>query len=58
MVLSNYVVAVVFFVVLGLWLRHQRRVIPDELAEEMDVGLISREEWKLAPRYWYRLLLY
>jgi len=37
-----------------LWLRHQRRVIRDELAAEVRAGLLSHEEWEMLPRYWSR----
>lgn len=57
-ILLGYVFAAALFLTMGLWLRYQRRVIHEELAEEMEAGLISEEEWKLVPRYWHRLLLY
>ena len=39
-------------------MRHQRRVIRDELAEEVSTGLLSREEWEMMPRYWRRSVTY
>jgi hypothetical protein len=55
---SYFVFAAAFFLALALWVRYQRRVIREELAEEMDAGLISREEWELVPRYRQRSRLY
>jgi RsiW-degrading membrane proteinase PrsW (M82 family) len=51
---ADYLFAATFFLVIGLWLLYQRRVIRNELAEEVDTGLISREEWEIMPRYWRR----
>jgi RsiW-degrading membrane proteinase PrsW (M82 family) len=39
----SWVYVVLFFVGIALWLRHQRRVIAAELAEESETGLISEE---------------
>lgn len=50
----RYATVVVFFAAIGLWLYFQRRVIRAELAEEINTGLISREEWDIMPRYWRR----
>lgn len=57
-IVFNYGFVAVFFVLIWLWLRYQWRVIREELAEEMDSGLISREEWEILPRYRRRLALY
>ncbi|MDX6381545.1 MAG: protease PrsW [Rubrobacteraceae bacterium] len=57
-VVLKYVFVALFFLVMVLWVRYQRRVIREELAEEMDNGLISREEWELVPHYWRRSKLY
>lgn len=56
--LLDYVFVAAFFVAILLWLRHQRRVIRDELGEETARGLISREEWEAMPRYWRRSVWY
>ena len=50
----DYVVIGLFVALVLLWLRYQRRVIAEELAEEADRGLISRTELDLMPRYWMR----
>jgi len=47
-----------FFVAIFLWLLYQRRMIRLELAEEVDSGLIGREEWEAMPRYWRRSARY
>jgi hypothetical protein len=51
---GDYAFVAVFVVLVVLWLRHQRRVIRDELAEEARTGLLSREECEMIPRYWSR----
>lgn len=56
--LLDYAFATAFGVAIFLWLRHQRRVIRDELEEEATRGLISREEWEAMPRYWRRSVWY
>lgn len=56
--LFNYVFAALLLLVIVLWIRYQRRVIREELAEEANTGLIDREEEENAPRYWYRIQLY
>jgi RsiW-degrading membrane proteinase PrsW (M82 family) len=48
---SDYVFVAVFAVAVALWLRYQRRVIRQELEEEVKSGLIDRDEWELMPRY-------
>ena len=48
---SDYVFVAIFIVAVALWLRYQRRVIRQELEQEMKDGLISREEWEAMPRY-------
>ena len=54
----DYVVVLAFAFAIQLWLRYQRRVIRDELAEEADRGLISNTEWELIPSYWRRSMWY
>ena len=51
---ADYAFVAMFVAAVALWLRHQRRVIRDELAEEVKTGLISREERDMMPRYWRR----
>ena len=48
---SDYAFVAVFVVAVALWLRYQRRVIRQELEEEMQSRLINREEWEAMPRY-------
>jgi hypothetical protein len=48
----------VFVALVVLWLRHQRHMIQDELAEEVRAGLLSHEEWEMMPRYWSRSKAY
>src|SRR5215210_5215581 len=55
---ADYAFVAIFVAAVALWLRHQRRVIRDELAEEVKTGLISREEWEMMPRYWRRSRTY
>lgn len=50
----DFVMIAAFALLVLLWLRYQRRVIREELAEEADAGLISRTELDLMPRYWLR----
>lgn len=50
----DYLVIGLFLLLVLLWLRYQRKVISEELAEEADAGLISRTELDLLPRYWLR----
>lgn len=38
----------------ALWLRHERAIIRFELAEEVNTGLLTREEYDLLPRFWRR----
>jgi protease PrsW len=57
-ILLGYIFAAMVFLAIGLWLRYQRRVIREELAEEVDAGLISQEEREITSRYWRRLLTY
>ncbi len=52
------VFVIAFFAVIALWLRFQRKVITFELAEEVNAGLISKEEWEMVPRYWQRTRWY
>jgi RsiW-degrading membrane proteinase PrsW (M82 family) len=44
----SWVYVVLFFVGIALWLRRQRRVIAEELADEVESGLISEEEARVA----------
>jgi hypothetical protein len=58
----DFLYVVIFVILVALWLRYQRRVIRYELAEEINNGLITREEWEIMPRYiqrskWYWQLL-
>jgi RsiW-degrading membrane proteinase PrsW (M82 family) len=50
----DFAVIAVFALLVLLWLRYQRRVISEELAEEAETGLISHTELDLLPRYWLR----
>lgn len=50
----DYVLIAVFAASVFVWLRYQRRVISEELIEEAEMGLISRTELDLLPRYWLR----
>lgn len=50
----SWVYVVLFFAAIGLWLRYQRRVISEELAEERDAGLITADEHRLAGRFFER----
>ena len=50
----DVVVIALFAVLVAWWLRYQRSVISEELAEEAESGLISRTELDLLPRYWLR----
>ena len=54
----DYAFVTAFFVAIFLWLLYQRRIIRSELAEEVDSGLIGREEWEAMPRYWRRSAWY
>jgi len=56
--LVDYVFVTAFFVAVFLWLLYQRRIIRLELAEEVDSGLIGREDWEAMPRYWRRSARY
>jgi RsiW-degrading membrane proteinase PrsW (M82 family) len=51
---ADYVFLVIFLTLVAIWLRYQRRVIREELADEADAGRISREESELMPSYWRR----
>lgn len=50
----DYVLLALFAGAIALWLRYQRRVISEELADEAERGLISRTELELMPAYWKR----
>jgi len=50
----DYIVITLFALLVSLWLRYQRNVISEELAEEAASGLISRTELDLLPRFWLR----
>ena len=56
--LVDYALVAAFFTAIFLWLWYQRRIIRHELAEEVDRGLIDREEWEAMPRYWRRSAWY
>jgi hypothetical protein len=56
--LLDYVFVTAFFIAIFVWLLYQRRIIRLELAEEVDSGLIGREEWETMPRYWRRSAWY
>lgn len=56
--LVDFAFVVAFFGLIALWLRHQRRVIRDELRDEVARNLITQAEWELMPRYWRRSKLY
>ncbi len=51
---ADYVFLAFFLALVAVWLRYQRRVIREELADEARAGHISREEWELMPSYWGR----
>ncbi len=51
---AEYAFVVIFFAAVAGWLYYQRRVIREELADEVDSGLLSRDEWGMMPRYWRR----
>jgi RsiW-degrading membrane proteinase PrsW (M82 family) len=55
---SLYLSLAAFAVGIAFWLRYQRQVIRFELAEEVNSGLIAREEWEIMPRYWQRTKWY
>jgi RsiW-degrading membrane proteinase PrsW (M82 family) len=55
---ADYALILLFGLMIYLWLRYQRKVIRDELAEEAASGLISRTELELLPRYWQRTWWY
>ncbi|HJR45403.1 MAG TPA: PrsW family intramembrane metalloprotease [Actinomycetota bacterium] len=54
----NGVVVAAFVVGILIWLRHQRKVIRDELPAEVDAGLIDYRDWELVPHYVRRLQWY
>lgn len=52
---------VIFLALLGLvawWLAFQRKVIRQELPEEVEKGLINGRDWELVPSFWRRLMWY
>jgi predicted ATPase/RsiW-degrading membrane proteinase PrsW (M82 family) len=49
--LLDYLYIAVFVTAVALWLRYQRRVIRSELLEEVESGLVDREDWALVTRY-------
>jgi hypothetical protein len=51
---ADYAFLAAFVALAVLWLRHQRRVIRDELEEETRAGLLDRAEWEMMFRYWDR----
>ena len=52
------VMVVAFVVAIVLWLRRQRRIIREELPEEVESGLIDMRDWEMVPRYRDRLKHY
>lgn len=52
----SWAYVVLFFVGIAFWLRRQRGVIVDELADEVDGGLISEEEARVAASFTRRTL--
>jgi RsiW-degrading membrane proteinase PrsW (M82 family) len=52
----SWAYVVLFFVGIAFWLRHQRRVIAAELAEEVEGGLIAEEEARVAASFSRRSL--
>ena len=54
----NGVVVAGFLIGILLWLRHQRKVIRDELPSEVEAGLIDYRDWELVPHYVQRLRWY
>jgi RsiW-degrading membrane proteinase PrsW (M82 family) len=51
---ADYVFVAIFIALAMLWLRYQRRVIRDELEEEVRAGLLNQAEWEMMFRYWDR----
>jgi len=51
---ADYAFVAAFVALAVLWLRYQRRVIRDELEEEVRVGLLNHAEWEMMFRYWDR----
>ena len=51
---ADYAFVAVFIALVVLWLCHQRRVIRDELEEEVRAGLLDHAEWEMMFRYWDR----
>jgi hypothetical protein len=52
---------IIFLVLMGMvtwWLAFQRKVIRQELPEEVDKGLINGRDWELVPSFWRRLMWY
>lgn len=54
----NIFVVIAFIAGVLLWLRHQRKVIKEELPSEVDSGLIDYRDWELVPHYFQRLRWY
>ena len=52
----SWVYVVLFFVGIAVWLRHQRRVIAQELEPEVEAGLITEEEARVAASFGRRSL--
>jgi len=55
---AEYVFTALFFTAVVAWLYYQRRVIREELAEEVDLGLLSSQEWEIMPCYLRRTKKY
>ena len=51
---ADYAFVAAFVALAVLWLRYQRRVLRDELEEEVRAGLLDHAEWEMMFRYWDR----
>jgi RsiW-degrading membrane proteinase PrsW (M82 family) len=54
----DYALVPLFLLALGLWVRHQRRVLVHELQEEVATGLVTPAEVRFASHYGLRLTWY
>jgi len=54
----DYVYIAAFAIAIALWLRQQRRVIREELTDEVGSGLVEPEELAMLPSFWRRSALY
>lgn len=62
MKLADGLFVLAFFTAIIMWVRYQKKVIAFELAEEVNNGLITKEEWAIMPTFiertkWYFHLL-